>query len=393
MKTKQFSILQICSVEFTFTHFIYRLCFTLLSRDWLVSASFTPDKSSILPLTLQSDGICFLPSTFHRSIHPGDLLTTWSSLSRLFLADTSRVVHVHTPLLSYLVRFQFYFPFYRRRRKLVYTVHGFYFHPNGKLFSNLFHGLIEFLLLPSCDLVFFVSKQDFRFASPYLRLLKIRHSYVGNGVCTQLFSPGSVNYTSLSCSPVPIAIKPNSFIVGFVGRLVPEKGLLDLFEAFKLFHSIYPEAKLLLVGDRLASDYDQSLSSSFDNLLKSCPDSVVCTGMIRDPSVLVSLYRTMNIFCLPSYREGLPTSLIEAMACGIPSIATSIRGSSQLISHEQTGLLVPPKSPFELFSALCQLRSQPDLMRTISANARSLILNDYSIEKFLAVQSSEILNL
>ena len=390
MKSSRHSILQICSVEFTFKQFIYQLCTSLVSNNWMVSASFTPDIDTKPDFSLSEDRISFLPSSFYRSIRFHDLRRTWVSLIRLFSADDSRLVHVHTPLLSYLVRFQFYFPFWRRQRKLIYTVHGFYFHPNGSCLSNLVHGLLELLLLPSCDLVFFVSKYDFSFASPYLRLLNIRYAYIGNGVCTKLFSPGNTDLRSLSCLPSPISLPKNSFVIGFVGRFVPEKGLLDLFEAFRLFHSIYPDSVLLLVGNRLDSDYDSSISPALQNLLISCPNSVFCTGMIKDKPSLVSLYRSMNIFCLPSYREGLPTSLIEAMACGLPVVGTSIRGSSQLISHEITGLLVPPQSPPELFSAFCQLRSQPDLMSSISANARSLILRDYSIDNCLELQCSEL---
>ena len=109
MMTSRYSILQICSVEFTFTHFIHRLCSSLVSRNWNVTASLKSDINSNFHLTLPSDGIN-LPSTFYRSVRFSDLRRTWSSLIRLFSSDDSRLVHVHTPLLSYLVS-SILFPF------------------------------------------------------------------------------------------------------------------------------------------------------------------------------------------------------------------------------------------------------------------------------------------
>ena len=171
---------------------------------------------------------------------------------------------------------------------------------------------------------------------------------------------------------------------------MPEKGLLELFEAFDLFHQMYPDSYLLLVGDRLQSDHDRSIANAFDSLRKKFPHSIITTGLIDDKETLADLYRSMDIFCLPSYREGLPTSLIEAMSCGIPSIASSVRGCTQLIKHKSNGLLVSPNSSAELFSAMCRLRSQPHLMESISCKSRATIVSDYNITNTLENQFSQI---
>ena len=384
------SILQICSVQFTFTRFLAPLCESLVSRNWRVSASFLPDDGSPISPRLNSSNIQYIPSKFYRSAKFTDIYSSWRSLDKLLRASNSRIVHVHTPLLSYLVRIYFSLPFLRHYRKLIYTVHGFYFHPYGNPFTNTLHFLIELLLLPACDMVFFVSRQDFNLASPYLRFLQIKHTYIGNGVCTQLFSPGCSTLARSQTSISTTMKHGQRFVIGYVGRLVPEKGLLDLFAAFKLFHSLFPDSVLLLVGSRLDSDYDKSLDTALQDILTAFPQSVVCTGMIDDTETLVNHYRSMNIFCLPSYREGLPTSLIEAMSCGIPSVATNIRGSAQLITHELTGLLVPPKSPMELFSSFCRLRSEPELMSKLSFQARLLVRQEYDLASILDKQCDDI---
>lgn len=389
------SITQICAVDFTYTRFIHPLSLHLASKGYSVSASFACSCSSDELFINQFAPVTIIPGTYFRSLRPSRLLASWLSLIQALRLSSHQLVHVHTPLISYLIRLQFYFPFIRKSRKLIYTVHGFYFHPNGNLVSNIIHFLLELLLLPSCDLVFFVSMDDYRFASRYLSLLRIPHSYIGNGVSTSIFTPTLDKTKDVLKSyshSLPDKVS-NPFVVGFVGRLVPEKGLLELFEAFAFFHQMYPDSYLLLVGDRLQSDHDRSISYAFDLILKKIPHSIITTGLIDDKETLADLYRSMDIFCLPSYREGLPTSLIEAMSCGIPSIATSVRGCTQLIKHESNGLLVPPKSSAELFSAMCRLRSQPRLMDSISYNARATIVSDYNITNILENQFSQISSL
>ena len=176
MNKSRKSITQICAVDFTYTRFIHPLSLFLASKGYSVSASFASSNSSGDLLINQFAPVTIIPGRYFRSLRPAHLLVSWLSLIHVLRLSSHQLVHVHTPLISYLIRLQFYFPFIRKSRKLIYTVHGFYFHPNGNPVSNLIHFLLELLLLPTCNLVFFVSADDYKFASPYLSLLRIPHS-------------------------------------------------------------------------------------------------------------------------------------------------------------------------------------------------------------------------
>ena len=161
----------------------------------------------------------------------------------------------------------------------------------------------------------------------------------------------------------------------------------------EIFKSLYPCSHLLLIGARLKSDYDQSVNSRLQSILAEFKSSVTTTGMIEDKHTLVSLYNQMDIFCLPSYREGLPTSLIEAMACGVAPVATDIRGCNELIRHEQNGLLVTPRSIEELVSAFIRLATNPSLVNRYGLKSKEIAKTSHDLVNSLAIQVSAITHL
>lgn len=381
------TILELTAVEFTYKQFVHSLSLVFINRGWRVSCAFTPESASDSSKAAEAYlPAKYLNADFHRSLKLGLLLKTLRSLKRILQEDSSNVVHVHTPMLSYLTRLLALFWNRNKTRHLVYTVHGFYFNYPLASVSDFLHLCIELVLLPACDLVLFVSRSDFEFASRYLSYLRIPHKYIGNGVDMQLFSPiqSSERAPIHAMQEVKSQIR-RSFVVGFVGRLVSEKGVGELLTAFEHFVHLYPGSKLLIIGSRLASDYDQSseLDDRLDKLSEQLPNSIIRTGMIRDKIKLISEYRRMDMFCLPSYREGLPTSLIEAMACGVAPIASRVRGCTQLISQRVNGLLVEAGNDRELLSAMCELAFSDDFRKEIASQARESVITDYSLSNIL----------
>jgi glycosyltransferase involved in cell wall biosynthesis len=380
------SVIEICAVEFTFRHFLYPLAINLRSRGWRVRAAYNPDIGSSLNLENEREGICFSPILVHRSVKLPRLLESIKSLYLLLSVDDSSLVHVHTPLLSYLVRLLFLIPGFRRSRKLAYTVHGFYFDPSSPSPSSAIHLLLEALLLPVCDCVLFVSREDYNFASPFLGLFGTRCFLVGNGVDTNFFSPqAKTSYASVS-TPSHRSSNDHPFTIGFVGRLVREKGVNELAIAFAKFKALHPCSRIVFVGDRLQSDYDSSVHGSLTRISDLFPGSVHLKGMLLDKESLVSCLRSFDVFCLPSYREGLPTSLIEAMSCGVMCIATNVRGCRELISNKQNGLIVSPRSSNEIVSALCYVVTNPQLSRAMASEARSSVTTSYSLQDVVGLQ-------
>jgi len=119
-----------------------------------------------------------------------------------------------------------------------------------------------------------------------------------------------------------------------------------------------PEARLLVVGDTLDSDRDQKAKQTLRRLIYSngLASRVIFTGFVDDVPRLMAAF---DLFVLPSHREGMPRTVIEAMAAGKPVVATNIRGCREEVVHGGTGLLVPAKDPQALADAIIQILCNP----------------------------------
>ena len=156
-------------------------------------------------------------------------------------------------------------------------------------------------------------------------------------------------------------------MIGIVARKVSEKGYLDLFNACRLLFESYSHVKLLICGDRLTSDYAGNIQDDLLFLDALFPGRVIDLGYRDD---MPNVYSFMDIFCLPSYREGMPRSIIEAMASSLPVVATNIRGSREEVLHGTTGFLVSPRNPHELSLYLSRLIESPELRHNFGLAGR-----------------------
>lgn len=163
-------------------------------------------------------------------------------------------------------------------------------------------------------------------------------------------------------------------MIGIVARQVAEKGYGELCGAFDQLAARYPQAQLLLCGSRLASDHAGSVDAQIAALQRLYPGRVIATGGLDDPE---AAYQAMDLFCLPSWREGLPYTVIEAMLSGLPVVATAIRGCREQVLPESTGLLVPPVQVQPLAAALERLLADADCRRRWGAAGRVRALELY----------------
>lgn len=160
-----------------------------------------------------------------------------------------------------------------------------------------------------------------------------------------------------------LLIPEGSFIISFIGRLVEDKGISELVTAFKLLEDKIPNLVLLLIGptEDLITEFDLDFVKYIQNHSR-----IILTGYTSEPEQFLSI---SQVFCLPSYREGFGTVIIEAAAMGIPSIGTNIIGLKDSISDNKTGLLVPVNDPLSLSSAVLKLYNDKDLRISLGINA------------------------
>lgn len=198
---------------------------------------------------------------------------------------------------------------------------------------------------------------------------------VPRGVDTERFAPAPPNGEVREALGVP-SDRP---LVGCVADLLPVKGQITLVEAL----AEQPEAHLILAGRLSDVAYVDRVKERIDTL--GLGTRVHLPGRVDDVPALLS---ALDVFVLPSWArwrmEGCPVALLEAMAAGVPCVATAIPGSRDILSGEGAGVLVPPEDPLALSRALSELLSDSARRARLAEGGRRRVLDRYRIETEVA---------
>ena len=165
--------------------------------------------------------------------------------------------------------------------------------------------------------------------------------------------------------------KPNLFTFVFIGRVVRDKGIDELVEAFSLLHSEHPQTRLILVGR--AEDNLDPVSPNTRRTIASHP-AIEAVGNQSDVRPWLA---ASDALVFPSYREGFPNVVIEAGALDLPSIVTDINGSREIIVHGQNGIIVPPRNAQALLQAMTQFVQNPQATQAMAQKARQMIASRF----------------
>lgn len=184
--------------------------------------------------------------------------------------------------------------------------------------------------------------------------------------------PGSGVDTELL---IPLPEPAGPVVVGFAGRLLVDKGIRALVIAHRLLRTRGLDIRLLIAGGPDPAN-PASISQAEAESWNSEP-GITWLGHIND---ITSLWRDSHIAALPSHREGLPKSLLEAAACGRPMVATDAPGCREIVIHEETGLLVPIEDPQALAKAIGELVASQELRARYGAAARRLVVDKMSAQ-------------
>jgi len=172
-----------------------------------------------------------------------------------------------------------------------------------------------------------------------------------------------------------LGLGASSQVVITTSRLHPTKGHEYLLEAFASVAERFPNARLVIAGDGAKRG---SLEAKATHLLGA--GRVLFTGFRRDVTPLLA---ASDLFVLPSLLEGMPHSLLEAMAAGLPVVATSVCGIPEVVEHGRNGLLVPPRDAVALASAICRILGEPELADRLAKEARATIEQKFAVRDSL----------
>jgi glycosyltransferase involved in cell wall biosynthesis len=230
--------------------------------------------------------------------------------------------------------------------------------------------LTELLAARCADVVVCVS-DELRTKALGLHLMREDDAVVlgkgsSNGVSSERFRPAPERRRETRRH---LGFADSDVVVGFVGRLIAEKGLYDLLDAVSLASS---DVRCLLVG-KSELDVDVEALLAERGLL----DRVTVIEFTRDIS---SYYAAMDLLVLPSRREGMPNALLEAQAMGLPCIASDATGCRDAVAADETALVVPVGSPADLARAIDRLAKDPEMRARFGASGRRRVLEHFRQE-------------
>ena len=168
-------------------------------------------------------------------------------------------------------------------------------------------------------------------------------------------------------------VKDNVYTFVFVGRLVKDKGINELVEAFTKLYNKYVNVRLLLVGE-YETELDPLETVTIDRI-NALPAIEAVGPQYGDD--LLGYYAASDCFVFPSYREGFPNTVIEAGAMGLPSIVTDINGAREIIIHGENGVIIPSKDADAIYHAMEQMMLDKEKAKAMADNARPLIASRF----------------
>jgi len=295
-----------------------------------------------------------------RSVAVGQDVLALVELERLFRRLRPDIVHTHNPKPGLYGRIA------ARTAGvpgIVNTVHGLYAAPEDPRLRKSVVYTLERIAATCSDVELFQNPEDLE----VMRRLGVPAGHLvllGNGIDLDRFRAVRTPEASARARRA-LGVDDSAIVVGTVGRLVWQKGFRELFAAARHLRSLRDDVVFVVVGPEDTAKGD-ALGPE-DIAEARAIGNLVFTGHRDD---VEDLYAGFDMYALPSYREGFPRSAMEAAACGVPVIATDIRGCRQVVDHDRTGLLVPVHNGDALALAIAALAADPARRSDMGARGR-----------------------
>ena len=319
----------------------------------------------------QNEGIRTISVNMTRSITPLKDLKGLYELYQIFKKEKPFIVHTHTPKAGTLGMLAARLAGVPHR---LHTVAGLPLLETTGLKRQLLNK-VEKLTYNSATLILpnsFALKEiiiDEKFCAK--EKLKVIANGSSNGIDTEHYDLKKVSKESVDEIREQLDIHPKDIVFLFIGRIVKDKGINELIEAFNEISEAHSNVQLILVGYK---EQDLDPLSSLTELLLSQNDKIHEVGNIEDIRPYVAL---SNILTFPSYREGFPNVVLQASCMEKPCIVTDINGCNEIITDNFNGLIIPVKDSIALKIAMLELYNNPNKTRDLAKNARPNIIYKY----------------
>lgn len=248
--------------------------------------------------------------------------------------------------------------------------------------ANVKYNMLRRMVRPAVHRYIAVSGELAEWLVRVVRVNPARVTRICNGVDVERFAPTLGGRATIG---PPGFATPDAFVIGSVGRLEPVKDPLTLVRAFaRLVTSDHPARdrfRLVIIGWG-------SLGPVATEMLRAA-NAEHLAWLPRERSDVSDMMRGLDLFVLPSLREGISNTILEAMACGLPVVATRVGGNPELVGDAENGTLVPPADPIAMADAILAYATQPELRRRHGLAARTRAETKFGmpamVESYLSV--------
>ncbi len=331
---------------------------TMLTADLLdkkrwavdvISGPQTGPEGSLIGEVRQRGVSLTLEPTLVREVNPLKDVLAFFRLARFMRRGKYSIVHTHSSKAGILGRWA---------AKLagvpviIHTVHGWGHTNRQHPLVQQFYIRLEKLTLPITDKLIVVSPRDIEKGLQDGIGVPDDYTVIRSGIELERFGHPQVPRPETRAA---LGIPPDAPVVGTVTRLSPQKAPLDFVQAAALVSQAVPECRFVMVGDGPLRPQVEALAAEL-----GVADQLILTGLRRDVPELMAAF---DIFALSSLWEGLPRVLPQAMATGLPLVATAIDGNAEAVIDGVNGYLIPPGEPAELARAVIGLVDNPHLAR------------------------------
>jgi glycosyltransferase involved in cell wall biosynthesis len=351
-------IIEVTNVDFSLRQFLLPVMRAIRARGHEVIGVCA--EGSLLD-GVRAEGFRVIGVPFERRLSPLAHVQAFRELVRLFRTERPDLVHAHMPISGFLARAAARVAGVPR---VAYTCHGFLFNQQGSWLRR-FAGLVMEWIGGRCTDVFMTVSSSEAIDARRFRVFRNAQA-VGNGRDPAVFHPDPAARERVREA---LGTPRDRVVVAAVSRLVRMKGYPELAAAMR----DVPDAELWVVGERLSSDRGDDMVQLLNGA--GLGDRLRMLGYREDVGAVLA---AADIFVLPSYFEGLPMSVIEAMLTGLPVVASDIAGPREQVVPEVTGLLVPPRQVAPLAEALSRLAADASLRASMgeAGRVRALALFD-----------------
>lgn len=295
---------------------------------------------------------------FSRSPFSLSNLIAYKQLKRLLKEEHFDLIHCHTPVGGFLARLSA-----RKKKeiKMIYTAHGFHFFKGNSPIKNCIFHTVEKFCAKYTDALITINNEDYEAAQKFkLRNSGKLYKINGVGINTDKFAAVDID---IAKKRTELGISQDDIMLLSVGELIERKNHIVVINALKNIDN--PRLHYFIAGCGILEENFLKKIQEFN-----LADRVHLLGYRTDISELCAC---ADVFVFPSFQEGLSVALMEAMACGLPVIASKIRGNVDLIEEGKGGILVSPFRTEEFKDAIMRLSNDNSLWEEYGAHNKEAI--------------------